>query len=81
MTFSIMDSWGIYHCPSCGWKRPDPDYSAENITMREDGLYSFDLDGQHIDSTARTPYNIYNTLSAYTALKTAGGEGIKNLRP
>ena len=63
---------GIYRCPSCGWKRPDPDYSAENITMREDGLYSFDLDGQHIDSTARTPYNIYNTLSAYTALKTAG---------
>ena len=40
--------------------------------MREDGLYSFDLDGEHIDSTARTPYNIYNTLSAYTALKTAG---------
>ena len=63
---------GIYHCPSCGWKRPEPDFSAENITMREDGLYSFDLDGEHIDSTARTPYNIYNTLSAYTALKTAG---------
>ena len=40
--------------------------------MDEGGLYSFDLDGQHIDSTARTPYNIYNTLSAYTALKTAG---------
>ena len=63
---------GIYHCPSCGWKRPEPDFYAENITMGEDGLYSFDLDGEHIDSTARTPYNIYNTLSAYTALKTAG---------
>ena len=63
---------GIYHCPSCGWERPESDFSAENITMREDGLYSFDLDGEHIDSTARTPYNIYNTLSAYTALKTAG---------
>ena len=63
---------GIYHCPSCGWERPEPDFSAENITMREDGLYSFDLDGEHIDSTARTPYNIYNTLSAYTALKTTG---------
>jgi len=63
---------GIYHCPSCGWERPEPDFSAENITMGEDGLYSFDLDGEHIDSTARTPYNIYNTLSAYTALKTAG---------
>ena len=30
------------------------------------------MDGFHIDSTARTPYNIYNTLSAYTALKTLG---------
>lgn len=63
---------GVYHCPSCGWSRPEPDFTAQNITMDEDGLYSFDLDGQHIDSTARTPYNIYNTLSAYTALKTAG---------
>ena len=39
------------------------------------------MDGVHIDSTARTPYNIYNTLSAYTALKTmgAGYAGFKKM--
>lgn len=62
---------GIYHCPNCGWKRPEPDYTAENIGI-DDEYYFFDMDGVHIDSTARTPYNIYNTLSAYTALKTMG---------
>ena len=62
---------GIYHCPNCGWKRPQPDYTAEQIELKDE-LYSFDMDGMHIDSTARTPYNIYNTLSAYTALKTMG---------
>lgn len=70
---------GIYHCPVCGFKRPEPDFTAENISIREDGLYSFDLDGIHIESTARTPYNIYNTLSAYTALKTAGA-GCKHFK-
>lgn len=62
---------GIYHCPNCGWERPVPDYTAENIQFHEE-VYSFDMDGLSIDSTARTPYNIYNTLSAYTALKTLG---------
>ena len=71
---------GIYHCPNCGWERPEPDYTAQNIEL-QDEVYSFDLDGRHIDSTARTPYNIYNTLSAYTALKTmgAGYAGFKEM--
>lgn len=30
------------------------------------------MDGMDIHSTARTPYNIYNTLSAYTALRALG---------
>ncbi len=62
---------GIYHCPSCGLGRPDPDYTAENIRL-QDGVYSFFMDGMDIHSTARTPYNIYNTLSAYTALRALG---------
>lgn len=69
---------GIYHCPSCGWKRPEPEYTAENIRL-EDEVYSFDMDHVHIDSTARTPYNIYNTLSAYAALKTMGA-GYENFK-
>lgn len=59
---------GIYHCPNCGLKRPEPDYTATDITLHDE-VYSFDMDGMHIDSTARTPYNIYNTLSAYAALQ------------
>ena len=59
---------GIYHCPNCGFKRPDPDYTTTNVVLKDE-LYSFDMDGMHIQSTARTPYNIYNTLSAYVALR------------
>lgn len=62
---------GIYHCANCGWKRPVPDHTAENIVFHDE-IYSFDMDGLSIHSTVRTPYNIYNTLSAYTALKTLG---------
>lgn len=69
---------GIYHCPNCGWERPVPDYTAGNIQFHEE-VYSFDMDGLSIDSTARTPYNIYNTLSAYTALKTLGA-GYRNFK-
>ncbi len=58
---------GIYHCPNCGLERPAPDYTAENIVFHDE-VYSFEMDGMQIDSTARTPYNIYNTLSAYAAL-------------
>lgn len=71
---------GIYHCPNCGWTRPQPDYTAENIVL-EDELYSFDLDGARMEPVVRTPYNIYNTLAAYTALKTmgAGYAGFKKM--
>lgn len=58
---------GIYHCPNCGFERPEPDYTASNILLEEE-LYSFDMGGMRIQSTARSPYNIYNTLSAYAAL-------------
>ena len=58
---------GIYHCPACGLSRPDPDYTAANVDFHDE-VYSFDMDGTRINSTARTPYNIYNTLSAYAAL-------------
>lgn len=59
---------GIYHCPNCGLKRPEPDFTATNINFHDE-VYSFEIDGMNIDSTSRTPYNIYNTLSAYAALR------------
>ena len=57
---------GIYHCTNCGLKRPKPDYTATNIIFHDE-VYSFDMDGMHIDSGARSPYNVYKTLSANAA--------------
>lgn len=59
---------GIYHCPNCGLKRPQPDYTAADITFHDE-VYTFTIDDMVIDSTSRTPYNIYNTLSAYAGLR------------
>ncbi len=61
---------GIYHCPGCGWKRPTPDYVAENICFR-DGSYSFDMVETRMESVSgvSSAYNIYNTLAAYAALR------------
>ncbi len=59
---------GIYHCPSCNWKRPEPDYTAEGISFQDAG-YGFTIDGIPIHSKASAPYSVYNTLSAYTALR------------
>ena len=58
---------GIYHCPNCGLKRPQPDYTASDIIFHDE-VYAFNLNGLHIDSGARSAYNVYNTLSAYAAL-------------
>lgn len=59
---------GIYHCPNCGLKRPEPDFTASEIHFHNE-VYSFRIGDLKIDSTSRTPYNIYNTLSAYAALR------------
>lgn len=59
---------GLYHCPNCGLKRPKPDYTAANITFHDE-VYTFTIDDMVIDSASRTPYNIYNTLSAYAGLR------------
>jgi len=59
---------GKFHC-DCGLTHPKIDYSATQI-VREEEVYSFQLADVTIRSTARTPYNIYNTLSAYATLQT-----------
>ncbi len=62
---------GIYQCPHCGWKRPTPDYTAGNIVLQEKG-YAFEIDNISINSRAKGPYNVYNTLSAYASIKAMG---------
>lgn len=58
---------GIYHCPNCGLKRPAPEFTASDVEFHDE-VYTFTIDKIRIHSTSRTPYNIYNTLSAYAAL-------------
>lgn len=58
---------GMYHCPECGLERPRPEIDAADIVWRDDSC-SFILDGMRVKFGAKTPYNIYNTLSAYAVL-------------
>ena len=72
-TFFHYGQLGMFHCSNCGLARPEPNYLATNIKL-QDEVYSFDLGYMHIQSQARTPYNIYNTLSAYATLRTLEAE-------
>lgn len=64
---------GDYTCPHCGLTRPAADFAAENIKLLGDGS-SFDVQGRHFETGSPAPYNIYNTLSAFSALRMAGIE-------
>lgn len=68
--FHHFGQMGVYHCPKCGFKRPDIDFDASHIDMSE-GL-AFDVEGRHIECSYRGFYNIYNILAAYSGARTAG---------
>lgn len=58
---------GIYRCPGCGQKRPEPDYTISPAAV-QNGAYSFALGSSRLFCKVQAPYNIYNTLAAYAAL-------------
>lgn len=62
---------GDYRCSGCGFKRPELKYQASGIKSLE-SWYFFRLNGQPFFSKTRSPYNVYNTLAVYSALKEAG---------
>lgn len=60
---------GFYLCCSgCGFKRPEPDYTASDICS-QNSAWAFCLDHIYIHSPAHAPYNIYNTLAVYGVLR------------
>lgn len=61
---------GDYRCPSCGFARPQADFAAEQIDMKE-GL-AFTVEGRRIETDYKGFYNIYNILAAYSAARLAG---------
>lgn len=62
---------GDYFCPGCGFKRPDPRYTALKIIALEN-WYSFELNGRPFLAKTRAPYQVYNILAAYSALMESG---------
>ena len=93
--FYHFSQLGVYHCPHCGFRRPDVDFDACHISLK--GGLSFDVaqraagEGQvplrHIEASYRGFYNIYNILACYAAVKTCGlktdhfDEMLKKYRP
>ncbi len=61
---------GSYHCPSCGFARPQITYDARGVSMK-DGL-SFTVGEDRIRANYRGFYNIYNILAVYSALRASG---------
>lgn len=61
---------GIYHCPGCAFKRPDPLIEAREVNQEEAGI-TFWVDGEY-----RVPlqgyYNLYNALAAFCAADRLG---------
>lgn len=70
---------GEWRCPKCGAGRPRPDYSAEEVELRN-GEIAFCIKSAHEESFrgdrdeagrifgVKFVYNIYNVLAAYAAL-------------
>ena len=59
---------GVYHCPACGQRRPEPGVSAVNVVLRGTDAAAFDLRTPAGTVPVRLPlpglYNVYNALGA-----------------
>ena len=61
---------GKYRCPNCGFARPEADFDASGISLKN-GI-SFTVEGHRIHVGYRGFYNVYNVLAAYSAAREAG---------
>lgn len=61
---------GIWHCPNCGADHPAPNWLATDITQDDEENYAFHVGDVRIQTNAHAPYNVYNTLAAFSALCT-----------
>ena len=75
-SFYHYSQLGVYRCPECGFHRPEIDYDACRVDLK-DGL-SFDVKERaqggrrRIHANYRGFYNIYNILACWAAVRTAG---------
>ena len=84
-SFYHYSQLGDYQCPKCGFKRPVPDYDAEDVKVGDQ--LSFSVEGNRIVANYRGFYNVYNILAAYAGIRTAGFKAehfmdmLKNFNP
>ncbi len=59
---------GVYHCPDCGQRRPDPEVAAEQITLAGTRAAAFTLRTPEGSARVQLPlpglYNVYNAIGA-----------------
>jgi UDP-N-acetylmuramyl tripeptide synthase len=69
---------GVYRCPSCERRRPDPSVAANHIELLGTRSARFELATQSRSATVRLPlpglYNVYNALGAATLCLNLGIE-------
>ena len=84
-SFYHYSQLGDYQCLKCGFKRPVPDYDAEDVKVGDQ--LSFSVEGNRIVANYRGFYNVYNILAAYAGIRTAGFKAehfmdmLKNFNP
>lgn len=70
---------GRYRCPSCGFRRPEPEFKLRRYSFSNDGEATMDLSlrGSPLRATLPLPgiYNLYNALAAAAAASAGGISG------
>lgn len=61
---------GDFYCPSCGYKRPVPEYDVRNVSLKTP--IKFTINNKPMEVNYKGFYNIYNLAAVYAALDTAG---------
>lgn len=75
----IYAQLGNYYCPHCDYSRPSLNYSiSDAVELNENGS-SFVIDNQLVRINLGGIYNLYNYLSAYSALAILGINDNKSL--
>ena len=69
-SFYHYSQLGDYRCPKCGFKRPTPDFDAEDVKVGDQ--LSFSVENRRIVANYKGFYNVYNILAAYAGIRTAG---------
>ena len=65
-SFYHYSQLGDYRCPKCGFKRPTPDFDAEDVKVGDQ--LSFSVENRRIVANYKGFYNVYNILAAYAGI-------------